>query len=209
MLPALIGLFFGLTRTASADLAPPFFPPAKVESGFKIEVDEKAKSPKLIIPSGIFAPPRVRPGPRPKATEPSEPKGELPVDNGDGIASETPNQSGHHMLIAGMALTLSMTFGGFWLVRRKSISSTKTTALLVVAGLSLGVGTFVWANGAPPPRIPAPKTPSNLPVLLDTKVQVEFANGNEPIRLIIDKETLEKLKKEPKAPEKPTKPEPK
>ncbi len=137
---------------------------------------------------------------------PGDPKGELPVEDGDGVAYEQPEQPRNHTLIAGVALAVSMTFGGLWFMRRKGVSSNRTLAMWLVAGSSLAIGTLVWADipgprPRPPVKIPPAVKLPPLPTLLDTKVQVEYSFGNEPIRLIIDSETLEKLKKDPKPPE--------
>ena len=62
--------------------------------------------------------------------------------------------------------------------------------------------TVVWANVAPPG--PPPQPPKRevvaLPVAFDGKVNLELVVGGDAIRLVLDKESYEKMKKDPKAP---------
>src|ERR1700678_2828833 len=72
---AAIGIGLGLADKAFADLAPPL--PAVREYKIRIEVDEKAKARRMIVPGGAFAPvgnPRFGP------------KGELPQNSEEGVA---------------------------------------------------------------------------------------------------------------------------
>jgi hypothetical protein len=185
VLLAVIGLGLGLTAPARADLAPPL-PPNKESVAIKIEVDEKAKGPRLLLPHGAFVPGRVRPGP----------KGELPRESEDGIAeNERQGRPDSHIVIAGVAVALSLAFGGMWLVRRNGKGSVSGLALLIATAAMLTIGAVVWANGAPPPIRKDPAKVPNYPVALEAKTSVEFFYGQEPIRLILDKESFEKLKK--------------
>jgi len=189
-----IGCALLVAPVAKADLLPPL-PPAKEGVGMKIEVDEKAKSPRLVLPQGAFLPPRVRPGP----------KSELPNENGDGYAQETeveasPTTPRNSILMAGLALSLSLGFGGFWILRRNGKGSITGMVLLIATASMLTASAVVWAN-APAPVLPIPPKPKAeaFPTAWDGKTSIEFSYGNEPVRLILDKESFEKLKKaEPK-----------
>lgn len=200
-----LGLF---TAHASADLAPPVPPPTDVK--IKVELDENAKGPQLIIPMNMTQPrrgPRPVPGKKepvpPTAPPPAgaKPDGEQDIALDDMLV-ELPTESApttkrHHVLIAGLALTLSLSFGGLWILRRSGRGSARALVLLVAAGATLAGSAVAWAN-APPPRDPKPPVAA-LPTLFDGKVnlQITFAQG-DTIRLVLDKATYEKLKEKPK-----------
>ena len=155
---------FGLAlipAAAKADLAPPV-PPAK-DVKFVVELDEKAKAPKLIVPQNLTTV-RFRPGPRPNPGKPpgdKEPQAYLELESDD-VAPETPRNH-NHLMIAGVALTLSLGLGGVWLVRRNGRSSTRGLVLLIAAGTTLSASTLVWANAPPPTSPPPAKTRSCYP----------------------------------------------
>lgn len=204
MLLAVIGLVLGTTSRSRADIAPPL-PPAKEGVAIKIEVDEKAKAPRLVLPNGVFTPPRFRP----KEPVPG-PKGELPQENGDGIGQDDSMQPRNHLLIAGIALTCAMAFGGLWLMRKNGSGSVRGLTLLIAAGATLAAGAIAWANAPPPPNFKRAGPPVAFPSAYEGKGSIEFTYGQEPVRLILDKESYEKLKKgELTAPAAPTKPAPK
>lgn len=192
---------------ARADLAPPV-PPAK-DVKFVVELDEKAKAPKLIVPQNLTTV-RFRPGPRPGAAPPPPgavpPKGGEPLTmlelEGDEPVAELAARDPNHLMIAGVALTLAFGLGGVWLVRRPGRASGRGLALLLAAGATLTAATVVWANAAPPPRPPAPpKEKVVLPVAFDGKVNLEVVVGGDTIRLVLDKETYAAMKKDPKVPD--------
>ncbi len=194
VLLAVIGLGLGLIGPARADI-PPALPQPKEAVTVKIEVDEKAKGPRLVIPNGVFTAPRVRP----KFTPKEAPKGALEQENADGIAANEPEElPRHQIMIAGVAMAMSLGFGGLWLVRRNGRGSIGGLSLFIAATATLSIGAVVWANGAPPPNLfkerPVKKI-ENFPVALEGKASVEFVYGGEPVRLILDKESYEKLKK--------------
>jgi hypothetical protein len=209
MLLAAIGLGLGLTSKAGADIGPPRFPPQpqpKANVAVKIEVDENAKGPRLIVPSQLFAPPRVRPlGPNPRGPVPiGNLNSQIQEDAGDEIAENAtepanPEKPKNGLMYAGLALTLALCFGGLWLVRKSGKGSIRSMSLVIAAGASLIVGVAVWANVAPPPPpvkpIPQPKPPAAFPSAYEGKASVEVFFGAEPVRLILDKESYEKLKK--------------
>lgn len=170
-----IGLGLGLNSNARADIAPPL-PPAKNAVAVKIEVDENATGWKLVVPNGVFTPPRVRPIPK------GDPKSELPE-----------GQPHNQLLIVGVALTLAFAFSGLWLLRRHGRGSVTGLTLLVAAGAALMVGAVTWANAPPVNKLP-PK-PVHFPVASEGKAEVTFTYGQEPVRLILDKASYEKLKK--------------
>jgi hypothetical protein len=182
---AMFGLVLG--TDARADIAPPL-PAAKEAVAVKIEVDEKANGPRLVVPNGVFTAPRVRPVPK----KSSDPKSELPSASDDAVADENGSNSTRY-LVAGAALTIALTCGGFYLLRRNGRGSTSGMALLIAAGATILVGAVVTANAPPPIRPAKPKTES-YPAAYEGKAQVEFVYGQEPVRLILDKESYEKLK---------------
>jgi hypothetical protein len=184
VLLAVLGFGLGLTGKASADLAPPL-PPNKDSVKVKIEVDENAKGPRLVVPNGVFTAPRA---PRPKFDRPKE--------QSDETAQEE-TQPRNHILIAGIALSMSLAFGGLWLMRRNGRGSMRAMSLLIAAGITLAIGAIVYAN-APPPikdRLPVNRPPASYPTAWEGGTKVEFTLGQEPVRLILDKESYKKLMK--------------
>ncbi len=199
VLLTMVALGLGLTGKVKADLAPPL-PPAKQSVAIKIEVDEKAKGPRLVIPGGVFSAPRGRP-----AAPKGAPQGALEQPSDDGVSEiDDATQPRNHMLIAGLALAASLTCGGLWLVRRQGKGSVRRLALLIASGASLAIGAVAWAN-TPPAPVPAKRAaagPAAFPSAYEGKADIEFVLGQEPIRLILDKESFEKLKKGELAPPK-------
>ena len=186
VLLAVFGLALGLTSHSRADIAPPL-PPSKESVKVKIEMDENAKAPRLIVPNGVFQQPR---GPRPKLERPKQ-------EDSDETAQEE-TQPRNHILIAGIALSLSLAFGGLWLMRRNGRGSIRAMSLLIAAGAALVIGAIVYANGPPPirDRPPvAPRPPANYPTAWEGGTKVEFTFGQEPVRLILDKESYKNLMK--------------
>lgn len=214
---AVLGLGL-ITPAARADLAPPV--PAPQEVKIKVELDEKAKGPKLIIPSAMTQPPRVRPRPPiiPKkeqppgatppntgSTPPAKPEGEQGIDaDTDNVVFEWQQEPAptnrNHLLIAGLALTLSLSMGGLWVMRRYGRGSARALVLLVAAGATLAGSTVAWANVPPPKKFDTPPPlPAALPTVFDGKVTLEIVfGGGDTIRLVLDKATYEKLKEKPK-----------
>jgi len=204
---------FGLAAVptaARADLAPPVPQPKDVK--FTVELDEKAKGPKLVVPQNLTTV-RFRPGPRPGNPVPKEGSGNtlpkegpkepltyLEIESDEAVPQEAPRNF-NHLMIAGVALTLALGFGGVWLVRRNGRAGTRGLALLIAAGTTLAASTLVWANAPPPPPRPPVKEKVVLPIAFDGKVNLEVVIGGDTIRLILDKETYEKIKKEPTLPE--------
>jgi hypothetical protein len=208
-----VGLALGLSAPAAADIGPPRpRPPVRPqpqpvqarEVAVKIEVDENAKGPKLILPANAvnFNAPR-----------PNGPFGQLEQENGDAVATTqeaAPEQPRHHVLIAGVAVALAFSCGGLWMIRRNGKGSFRNLALLIAAGATLAAGAIVWANApppfkTPPPIPPQPKQVVSFPAAYEGKATIEMSFGQGPVRLILDKESYEKLKKsELKSETKPT-----
>jgi hypothetical protein len=121
------------------------------------------------------------------------------VESDEPAAAEAPRNP-NHLMAAGVALTLALGLGGVWLVRRPGRAATRGLVLLLAAGGTLVASTVGWANVPPP--VPPPQPPKRevvaLPIAFDGNVTLEFA-GRDAIRLVLDKETYEKMKKDPKA----------
>lgn len=188
-----------------ADLAPPVPEPKTVP--VKIFLDEKAKESRIQVPQGLTTV-RFRRGPAVEPVPPSKnaplPPGSPPplseieapvsemeadVEYAHGPIEKNPN----HLMIAGVALTMAFGCGGVWLLRRPDASTLRGVVLLVASGVTLCGSTFVWANGAPPPRPPQPAK-IDLPLLSDGKMKLEVLMGGDTINVILDKATYAKLK---------------
>src|SRR4051812_21885857 len=200
LLAGLAALGLGLIPVAArADALPPV-PPAR-DVKFTVELDEKAKGPKLIVPANMARPqlrPRPLPG-APKGVADKQPVAYPEVEADDAGPADAPRNP-NHLMVAGVALTLALGLGGVWLVRRQGRPGARGLGLLLAAGGAPMGRTGVWANVAPAPP-PPKKEVVVLPVAFDGKVNLEMVVGGDTIRLVLDKETYEKVKKEPKAPE--------
>lgn len=193
-----------IVPSARGDLAPPVPKPKKI--AIKVEVDENAKESRLLIPQGtVFTrPPRPIPGgPKaipPQAEPPKVDKAELAGD--EEFIVEEPRSNNLHLAIASVALALGLTFGGLWLVRKRS---GHRLALLLAAGATLTAGGIVLGNAGPPRNFakePPPSPPANQAVAFDGEVSFEIVPGGAgPARLVLTKADYEKLKEKPTAPE--------
>lgn len=176
--------------------------PAAQKTKLIIEIDNTIKVAKLQVPlnlalggvGGGIAPPGVAPRGRP-TTRPG-------LQGADAGPRRMPT------IVAGAALALTFTSGGFWLVRRRNGSA---AVPFLVALLALGIsGTVLWANGLlppgprPGPGFPNPGFPNNPPVApapvvlpqlilpadirLDGNLLVEFTTDNSnAVKLIVNK----------------------
>jgi hypothetical protein len=173
---------------ANADIPPPV-PPAK-KLPLKIEVDENAKESKLLLPQiGIFTP---------RGPVPRGPKGELPVER-DAIGQAAP--SNLQLVMAGIALTLGLSFGGLWLARKRESGRGLVLLVIVAVGGLLAAGGMLWANQAAPPLVRKAAPPQeNLAVILDSNVefQVIQVGTGDTIRLILTKADFAKLSQKTK-----------
>ena len=185
--------------SARADIPPPV-PPAK-DVKFTIELDENAKAPRLVVPVGMtraqFRPRGPVPDRGPKALPPGkEQVGYLEIESDDEV---TPARNPNHLMIAGVALSLALGLGGLWLVRRQGTGGNRGLVLLLASGVTLAASTITWANVAPAAP-PPPKEKVVLPVAFEGNVHLDVTVAGDSIRLILDKETYEKMKKDPKSP---------
>jgi hypothetical protein len=170
-------------------------PPKPVAAPLVVLIDDKAKEPRLEIPRNLLIGGRA-------ALD----------DEGDLRRAETPRL---HMLIAGIALSLSLAAAGFWLVRSGNRFSRGGVAVLLVAGALLTVGgVTLWANGLPPPQPPGPAKPPVMPqgVVLGDNVVIDLLPRGDAIRLIVSKkqlqDVLDKSSAKPEAPKAGAQPKP-
>jgi hypothetical protein len=152
-----------LSGRAAADIA---LPVVKKTATVTIEVDEKAKGTKVLVPSSAITE-RRRPGP--------PGRGAL-----DGLTLPT--------AVAGCCLALSLGAGGVWLARRGS-TGRGTVAVVLVGSLVLGSGAFLWANVPPFPK-PAPATTTTL---YEGEAAVEAFTNDAAIRVVLSPDALKAL----------------
>ena len=207
-----------LPSRARGDIAPPAPEPKNVP--VRVYLDEKAKESRIQVPQSLTA---VRVRPRPGGAPPTaiplqplpkapitgggeSPKPEKPASNeGDATdlgdweadadqAIEPAGTNQTQLMVAGMALTMSLGCGGVWLLRRPNTSSLNGVVVLIASGVVLAASTLVWANVPVPQRPPAdPKI--DLPLLSEGKFKLEILPRGETINIILDKETHAKLTK--------------
>jgi hypothetical protein len=203
-----LGLLCACSPAARADLAPPFPGPGPgpVQPGFRpgfgpafaakavklsVEVDEKAKQARLIVPMNLMFGGFLGPNPG----RPNFPgRGGAPGGFGQGADARP---LGLPTLVAGLALTLAAASGGLWLVRRRG--GRVVAGILVVAMLGLGA-TVVWADGVPgfrPRPRPQPQpvvqaTPLALPanIQLNGRILFELAPQGNSVRLIVPRSAV-------------------
>jgi hypothetical protein len=173
-----------------------FVPPAPqgpINSlGAKLVVvfDENAKAPRLQISQALFQ----QPGPGAKDARPG--RVSLPI------------------IVAGLALSLGIVSGGFWLLRNRT---GQRLAVFLMAGAVLALGASVlWANFAPPPRFDPQafvknqvKLPAGLQLTEDITVEVLPVGAMPPgsITLIVPRDAVLKKDREAEAPRAPAKQE--
>ena len=190
---ALAAFVLGLSPSAvRADI-----PPAR-DVKFTVEVDENAKAPKLVVPSSMtrvqFRPRDPVPDRGPKTLPAGKEVGYLEVESDEEVAPAGRNPN--HLMIAGVALSLALGLGGVWMVRRQGGAANRGLVLLLAAGATLTASTIAWANVAPAAP-PPPKEKVVLPVAFEGNVNLEVTVAGDTIRLILDKDTYEKMKKDP------------
>src|SRR5262249_50127172 len=175
-----------LAPAARADLKPanpagPRKPPAgPLTAPVVVVVDDKATETHLQIPRALL--------------------GQLRADAGDAGDPNTRRAEALpplHLVVAGAALALALTFGGLWLVRARARTARSNVALLLVAVTALAVGaTSLWANAAAPQPKPKPdsgavdvKLPANGANLTD-KAVIEVIEKGDAITLIVNRDDL-------------------
>ena len=91
-------------------------------------------------------------------------------------------------MVIGLALTLSLSTGGLWAVRRKTKTPgggmTPLVLLVAFLGVALAGSAVVWANGAPPFRRPPPQPVAQpmppIPGLLPALMKLENVRVDIP-----------------------------
>jgi hypothetical protein len=112
-----------------------------------------------------------------------EPTLELPRNLGGTKKAENEDgPSAFQTAMGGLFLSLGLMCGGFWLVRRRGLS-TATAAVVVAGALTLGATGVAWGNMAP---IPIRERK------LTTNVRVEYTGGSV-VRLRLSQEQLSQL----------------
>ena len=154
------------------------------EINLVVQVDEKAKTARLLVPIHlvVFHPLLTPPAP------PAKPEG-----RGAGAG-----RLGLPTLATGLALTLAFTSGGLWLARRRS---GRAFALLLILSVSIAGTAAVWADIAPRPAPDAhpAAVALSLPasVELTDKLILEPVLDGDHLTLIVPKSSV--LKKDNKA----------
>jgi len=126
-----------------------------------VEVDEKAKEARLIIPQGFLVNAPAQP--------PRGGLGQLPT------------------IMVGVALALALAFGGLWLVRKRGGVAPLLLAAVALVGLG-GAALFADVRPVKDARGPKPRPvgPAVLPVLATLEpIRVETVARGDTIRLII------------------------
>jgi hypothetical protein len=169
-----------------------------VDAKLVVEVDEKARQPRLIVPmtlllKGSGPPGGVIPGVPPPVepiAPPPPPGAPARKEGADAGALGLPT------VVAGLALTAAFVSGGLWLIRR---GSGRRYLGVLVLGILAASATALWADippfrgrPKPPPPAPAKATPIPLPagIELSEKITLEFSVAGDTLRLIVPKEAV-------------------
>jgi hypothetical protein len=157
----------GTLAAVRGNEAPPREVPAAQKAKLVVEVDAKAKEPRLIIPRSLANPPKK-------------------ADAGFNVPT----------IVAGVALTLAIVSAGFWFIRRGPGRSV-AAAVLIVALFALGVSALyadIPVKPKPEAATTAVKLPAN--VQLQEDVLIEFVEKGDAIKLIVrDASALPKAEK--------------
>lgn len=166
---AALVVIFGSASLVWADIGPKPAPTPDKSVPIVIDTfDGKVGPAKLIIPKKFLD--KSRAG--------------LDVNDGTAVAegSRLP------MMLAGIFLTLSISFAGLWLVRQRGTLGTRTVALLVGGILFLAVGSAVLLANAPPgPVIARPVQPLGP---IQDRVVIEISDNGDTIKLLVHKSKL-------------------
>lgn len=105
-------------------------------------------------------------------------------------------------IVAGLALTLACVSGGVWLVRRGKVR-TIAAVVLALSAVAFGASTLLADIAKPPP--PPPTVPVKLPadITFTDKVEVEFVEKGDEVKLLVKKAWVTEKKAEPKPETKP------
>jgi hypothetical protein len=183
-------LVLEVTASALADLAPPSpfrrmfpqpqpvmpkpAPPRESTSSMVIEISDDARAPRLQIPQTALRASLENGSPDTALVQAEEP------------ADQAGGRPRGHTVVAGLCLSLSLAFGGLWMVNQRGQFGKRCRPLGLGAVLFLGAGGAIgWAD------MPA-KTAKPLVLPLGDKVTVEFAKTDQ-IRLIVSKQQFAKL----------------
>ncbi len=138
-----------------------------------VEVDDKAKDTRLVIPANLLIAPQPRPG------KVGADAGNLPL------------------IVTGLALTCAFVSGGLWLVRRgrgRNVIGFLVVGAILVAGTSAALANVPAFRPPPPPAVKENTTPVKLPanVQLTGKVVLEIVPAGNKIRLVVPKAAVPK-----------------
>jgi hypothetical protein len=155
----------GTVATARADRASP--PPKTVKFGSRdvklvVEVDDKVKTAKLVIPQGLLTEDKRR------------------------------SDAGWHLptIMAGLALTLAFVSGGLWLARRGPARKV-AAVVLVLSLLAFGTAALYANAGFKPTPVPKVVTlPAD--VILSDKLVLEVVDKGDAVHLIVNPSMLAK-----------------
>jgi hypothetical protein len=180
-LAAILLALLGLASLAQADIPSPRpkpAPPAPV-------IDKNDKSVPLTFetvegngPTRVIIPKKFA-GPMKAAG--------LDTHSTDAIAEQP--RSRMPAILAGLFLTLSLTFTGLWLVRSRGLVGPRTVAIILAGVAMLGLGTALVCANAPAPRpaLPAPIADNG------DRVIIEVVEQGDAVKVIIAKSRVQKL----------------
>jgi hypothetical protein len=110
------------------------------------------------------------------------------LDTDDGTAVAEHKTSRVPAILAGVFLTLSLTFTGLWLVRQRGVIGARTIAMVLggVVFVAIGGAALVWANAAPPPIA----RPVPAPLVNGDRVIIEIVDQGDAVKWIVPRAQL-------------------
>ena len=140
---------------------------------FAIQTDEKAKVARLVIPNSVI---------RALQAEGAKSGSIAPGDFFDG----QPIVSRMGTVMGGMLIALAVLVGGLWLIRERKVPTPNRAAIVLILALSsIGCASLVYANAGPPPEARSLTNKVLKYAFAAGEVQVETANDNDQIVLIV------------------------
>jgi hypothetical protein len=131
-----------------------------------VEVDEKAKQPRLVVPANLIGP-QVNPG------------------AGRGAGAQLPT------IMAGLALTAAFATGGFWFLRK---GAGRGLVMLFVLSVVAASASVVHANRAPPPPPTTKNIPLPAEVQLNgNQITLEVVPRGDAVVLIMPKDAAKPI----------------
>jgi hypothetical protein len=142
---------------------------------FTIQIDEKAKKAKLVIPNSVI-----------RALQAADAKSGAFIPGAPNDHEPLATRIG--TVVGGLLMTLAAMLGGLWFLRsRKVIAAHYAAVAILVLVSGIGTASYVYANAGPPPESRSLTSKVLKYGFVTGEVQVETTNDSDQIVLILPK----------------------